>query len=76
MSRNRAEPACTDWHLQGLCPCQTAAGPERCYENRAGEEALFRALLAERDMDGRGAQFWLCVYAALSQGGRNSDTAC
>ena len=32
------------------------------YNCRAGEEALLRALIAERDSDHRKARFWLKVY--------------
>ena len=35
------------------------------YANRAGEEALFRALLAERDMNEVCACFWMRVYDRL-----------
>ena len=35
------------------------------YGPLAAEEALFRALLAERDMDGEGAAFWITVYQRL-----------
>ena len=35
------------------------------YANRAGEEALFRALLAERDLNEAGASFWMRVYERL-----------
>lgn len=34
---------------------------------RAGEEVLFRALLAERDLDRGAAHFWLGVYSELAR---------
>ena len=57
------------WH--GLAPDRTAAIVPKSYGERAGEEVLFRALLAERDMDIARAEFWLDVYAELRLGHRD-----
>ena len=50
----------------------SATPPERAaqvliqsYAELAGEEALFRALLAERDRDRQKARFWIGVYGRL-----------
>lgn len=52
-------------------PLSTAKGAAtalmRCYRERAGEEALFRALLAERDLNAEKARFWIGVYGHVAE---------
>ncbi len=70
MSRNGASSSRTGDFWRELCPGETAASLARSYGERAGEEVLFRALLAERDMDDGGARFWLGVYTELRRDGQ------
>lgn len=38
----------------------------RCYSAQAGEEALLRALFAERDVKAELASFWVGVYQRIA----------
>ena len=51
-----------------LWPEQVANILLQSYSDAAGEEALFRALLAERDRNGQKARYWIRVYERLSLG--------
>jgi hypothetical protein len=48
-----------------LPPDEAALVLSRAYAWLAGEEALFRALLAERNLDPEKARFWIGVYERL-----------
>ena len=50
---------------RNLSPYQAAHVLKQAYQSVAGEEALFRALLAERDMDEDGAEFWVITYCNM-----------
>lgn len=65
MTRNGTAPGGKRDYWRDLSPGETAADLMRCYGERAGEEVLFRALLAERDLDRGAVHFWLGVYTEL-----------
>ena len=46
-------------------PDEAALVLSRAYAWLAGEEALFRALLAERNLDSEKARYWIGVYEKL-----------
>jgi len=51
---------------ESIHPAEAARVLAQCYAERAGEEALFRALIAERDLNSPQARFWIRVYERLS----------
>lgn len=65
---NQTPPSIMDQHTdwQGLDSEDTARALSYSYGPRAGEEALFRALLAERDQDGARTRFWIGVWGRIS----------
>lgn len=52
---------------RSLSPNEAASVLLRVHETQAGEEALFRAFLAERDMESLRAGFWVQVYRLIRQ---------
>lgn len=52
------------WHT-AMHPEEAARGLVQVYADLAGEEALFRALLAERDLKHEQARFWVGVYGKV-----------
>ncbi|MDH3579319.1 MAG: hypothetical protein OEM91_01670 [Hyphomicrobiales bacterium] len=67
MTRNGFSSGGKRDYWRDLSPGETAADLTRCYGERAGEEVLFRALRAERDLDRGAAHFWLGVYTELAR---------
>ncbi len=53
------------WH-EKMNPEEAVTVLRQAYAELAGEEALFRALLAERDLNRKSARFWIGVYAKVS----------
>ena len=52
------------WNI-AVRPDEAAEVLMQSYADTAGEEALFRALLAERDRDRQTVRFWITVYQRL-----------